>query len=114
MKNFWIKSLAVGVSLTALTLNHAQAEDIFEVLAKTYNSNPSLQAERASLRATDENVALAKVGYRPVISAQGGYRDGENKVKKGLGNDGNYDSLSGSLKASQSNKISLRRLPQLI
>lgn len=101
MKNFWIKSLAVGVSLTALTLNHAQAEDIFEVLAKTYNSNPSLQAERASLRATDENVALAKVGYRPVISAQGGYRDGENKVKKGLGNDGNYDSLSGSLKASQ-------------
>lgn len=91
------------MSLGAVVLlsSDAMADDIFEALAKTYNSNPTLQAARASLRATDENVALAKTGYRPQISLNGGYRDGENKVKKGLGADGDYDSLSGSLNASQ-------------
>lgn len=101
MKKSLISSLFCGISLAVLNIGNAKADDIFEVLAKTYNSNPSLQAERASLRATDENVALAKVGYRPVISAQGAYRDGENKVKKGVGTGGDYNNLSGSLKASQ-------------
>lgn len=102
MKKVFINSLIFGLSFVFADLRVAAADDIFTALAKTYNSNPTLQAERAALRATDENVALAKVGYRPNISAQGGYRDGENKVKKGAGNGGDYDSLSGSLKVSQS------------
>lgn len=87
--------------MVVLSANNAKADDIFAALAKTYNSNPTLQAARAGLRAVDENVALAKTGYRPQISLRGGYRDGENKVKKGVGNDGDYDSLSGSVNASQ-------------
>lgn len=79
----------------------AQAEDIFEVLAKTYTTNPTLQAERASLRAVDENVALAKSDYRPNVSLKGSYRDGENKIKKGVGTGGDYDSLNGSANISQ-------------
>lgn len=79
----------------------AQAEDIFEVLAKTYTTNPTLQAERASLRAVDENVALAKSDYRPNVSLKGSYRDGENKIKKGVGTGGDYDSLHGSANISQ-------------
>lgn len=79
----------------------AQAEDIFEVLAKTYTTNPTLQAERASLRAVDENVALAKSDYRPNISLTGAYRDGENKIKKGVGTGGDYDTLRGSANISQ-------------
>lgn len=101
MKKSLINQLLLGVALTVCGANTAAAEDIFEVLAKTYNSNPTLQAQRASLRAEDENVALAKVGYRPNISAGGSYRDGKNRVKKGTGNDGDYDSLGGSLKATQ-------------
>ena len=102
MKKSVINSLFLGISCAVLVICDAKSEDIFEALAKTYNSNPSLQAERASLRATDEDVALAKVGYRPNISAKGGYREGENKVKKGVGTGGDYDNLSGSLNASQS------------
>ncbi|MBR4106670.1 MAG: TolC family outer membrane protein [Alphaproteobacteria bacterium] len=100
-KRNFLRKLLLGISFVCLGAENAYSGDIFEVLAKTYNSNPTLQAERASVRAVDENVAIAKTGYRPNISAKGGYRDGENKVKKGVGNDGDYDSLSGSLNASQ-------------
>ena len=38
-------------------------------MAKAYQSNPQLNAERARQRATDENVPLALAGYRPQIVA---------------------------------------------
>jgi outer membrane protein len=42
---------------------------------QAYQNNPSLNAQRASLRATDENVPQALSGYRPKLSltATGGY-----------------------------------------
>ena len=45
----------------------ASAETIAEALADAYLINPVLNAERARLRATDEEVALAKSGLRPFI-----------------------------------------------
>ena len=39
-----------------------------EALASAYLTNPTLQAERANLRATDENVPTAVAGWRPTIS----------------------------------------------
>jgi outer membrane protein len=47
----------------------ARAEALPEALAKAYQSNPQLNAERARQRATDENVPLALAGYRPQIIA---------------------------------------------
>jgi outer membrane protein len=47
----------------------AQAEALLEALAKAYQSNPQLNAERARQRATDENVPQALAGYRPQIVA---------------------------------------------
>src|SRR6266849_13381 len=47
----------------------AQAEALPEPLAKAYQSNPQLNAERARQRATDENVPQALAGYRPQIIA---------------------------------------------
>ncbi len=49
----------------SLTLN--------EALAVAYETNPQLAAQEASLRATDENVAIANGGWRPTISAGGTY-----------------------------------------
>src|SRR6201991_1422039 len=46
-----------------------QAEALPEALAKAYQSNPQLNAERARQRATDENVSQALSGYRPQIVA---------------------------------------------
>ncbi|HUO90174.1 MAG TPA: TolC family outer membrane protein [Rhizomicrobium sp.] len=44
-----------------------------EALAVAYETNPQLLAQQASLRATDENVAIANGGWRPTISAGGTY-----------------------------------------
>ncbi|MGB9042272.1 MAG: hypothetical protein WCC81_07340, partial [Pseudolabrys sp.] len=51
----------------------ASAETLEQALADAYLINPVLNAERARLRATDEQVALAKSGLRPFISTSGDY-----------------------------------------
>ena len=69
-----------GVATIAL-LSYAaptSAQSIFEALGETYNTNPTLQAERAYLRSVDENVSLAKSGYRPNIALTGSYRNNDN------------------------------------
>ena len=47
----------------------APGESLPEALAKAYQTNPQLNAERARQRATDENVPQALAGYRPQIIA---------------------------------------------
>jgi outer membrane protein len=53
----------------------AFADTIEWALVQAYQNNPSLNSQRASLRATDENVPQALSGYRPKIAATatGGY-----------------------------------------
>jgi len=46
----------------------AAAETLNEALASAYRYNPRLDAQRAQLRATDEEVARAMSGYRPIIT----------------------------------------------
>lgn len=55
----------------------AHALSLKEALAAAYMTNPQLEAARANLRATDEDVAKAKSGYRPSISINGtgGYQN---------------------------------------
>ena len=45
------------------------AETILGAMAKAYENNPDLDAARAALRATDEDVAIARSQYRPRITA---------------------------------------------
>jgi outer membrane protein len=47
----------------------AAAETIETALAKAYENNPQLNAQRAIVRQTDENVPTALSGYRPNVSA---------------------------------------------
>jgi len=61
-----------GLALTAtLTAPAAFAESLVEALASAYQNNPTLLAERASLRATDEGVASALSGWRPTVQIDG-------------------------------------------
>lgn len=53
----------------ALAAAGAQAENLPDALAKAYQTNPQLNAERARQRATDEGVPQALAGYRPQIVA---------------------------------------------
>ena len=57
----------IGCSLVAA--GAARAETVSEALARAYQSNPQLNAERARQRATDENVPQALAGYRPQVNA---------------------------------------------
>ncbi|WP_041357890.1 TolC family outer membrane protein [Nitrobacter hamburgensis] len=54
----------------------ALADTIESALVRAYQNNPQLNAQRASVRATDENVPQALSGYRPkvAITASGGYQ----------------------------------------
>ena len=49
----------------------ATAETLGEAIALAYESNPTLQGQRASLRALDETYVQAEAGYRPTASLQG-------------------------------------------
>ena len=53
----------------------ASAETIFEAMEDAYSTNPELEGGRAALRAVDENMAIAKSGYRPTMAVSGQYKD---------------------------------------
>src|SRR6202045_3153468 len=62
----------VGFAATAafsFAATAAWGEALPEALAKAYQTNPQLNAERARQRATDENVPQALAGYRPQVVA---------------------------------------------
>ena len=69
----------------------AKAETLEQALADAYLVNPVLNAERARLRAIDEQVAFAKSGLRPNVSASGDTNyvnqnsDSKNAVALGSG-----------------------------
>jgi len=54
----------------------ALADTIEAALVRAYQNNPQLNAQRASVRSTDENVPQALSGYRPkvAITASAGYQ----------------------------------------
>jgi outer membrane protein len=62
--------LLAGVAISSVWMtNMAQAETINSALALAYSRSPDLNAQRASLRATDEQVPRAKAGYLPQVNA---------------------------------------------
>ena len=61
-------ALAGGASLIAMS-GAAWGQSLEETLILAYNSNPTLQAERANLRAIDENRVQAQAGRLPTVTA---------------------------------------------
>ena len=81
-----------------------------EALAATYSNQPALQAERAKLRATDENVPTALAGWRPtvVLAGSAGYGDGMTRTYEGtLGSivNAQTDRLIGTAQATVTQNI---------
>ena len=67
------KRLLAAATFLMLTgaANLASAETLAEALASAYSGNPTLRAERARQRGTDEQVPQALSGWRPTVTAQG-------------------------------------------
>jgi outer membrane protein len=67
---------AAVVFLGQVAAFSVHADTMESALLRAYQSNPQLNAQRALVRATDENVPQALAGYRPKVTAtlSGGYQ----------------------------------------
>ena len=66
----WLISASLAVVLLGgFGVDQVRAESLHGALAGAYKYNPRLEAERAKLRADDEEVPRAKSGYRPRLNA---------------------------------------------
>ena len=66
-------SRGAGAAVLAAALastGAARADTLFDALTLAYQTNPTLQQQRAQLRSTDETYVQARAGYRPNVSAQ--------------------------------------------
>ncbi len=63
--------MAAAVAAISLGVAPARAETLLQALASAYSNNPTLNAARAGLRSTDENVPQALAGYRPTVFGTG-------------------------------------------
>src|SRR3954471_12481603 len=73
-RSWWAGGLAAGVAvLSAWSLSPqlAYGETLETALVQAYVNNPSLNSQRAAVRATDENVPQALSGYRPRVTING-------------------------------------------
>ncbi len=76
---------AVVLSALSLTPTVVFAETISGALAKAYQLNSQLNSARASVRVTDEGVAIAKSGYRPTVTASASFDYSHTNAPLGLG-----------------------------
>ena len=80
--------LVTGAAAAVLLLSFvgpapALADTIEAALVRAYQNNPQLNAQRATVRATDENVPQALSGYRPkvAVTASAGYQYGPMRTR---------------------------------
>src|SRR4030081_1862945 len=59
---------AAVLLMAYMGLTPALADTIEAALVRAYQNNPQLNAQRAAVRATDENVPQALSGYRPRVA----------------------------------------------
>jgi outer membrane protein len=85
---------------TVLGATSVQAQTLDQALVEAYKNNPTLNAQRAAVRATDEAVPQALAGYRPKVSATGTlgeqYSDTRSKTGTGSGTGTVYSTLTGT------------------
>jgi outer membrane protein len=77
IRNF-VRGLCAGPALAALALGlatPARADDLQGALAAAYASNPDLAAARATQRATDEGVPIARASGLPSLSGTANYTE---------------------------------------
>lgn len=89
-KSISLAALAAAISLIAPA--SAGAMTLEEALATAYVSNPTLNAQRAAMRATDESVPQALSGWRPTVSVNGsiGRQEVETSALRGADADRDF------------------------
>ena len=81
------KALIAALMLASADVGaHADVFTLKEALAVAYDTNPRLAAERANLRATDEQVARANSEWHPTVNVTGSYGYANTQAGGFLGN----------------------------
>ena len=81
--------LLAAVAVGALVIGGiAEAATLRDALVKTYASNPTIMAQRASLRSLDNGVAVARAAGRPQLSGTMGVN--QDVITTGSGNSRNF------------------------
>ncbi len=93
---------AVGLLACSGAGPATHAETLADALAAAYRNDPRLAAERARLRATDEELARAQSGYRPRITGNAALSSQRLETEPGSVTDGTTHPRSYSLELSQS------------
>lgn len=99
----WLSFAAGLMIVSGLQVTGASAQSLEDALASAYSNNPSLAAQRASLRATDEQVPQAISGWRPTVSMSTSYGSQavHNNTSSGTARGQHRDPASVSLKVTQ-------------
>jgi outer membrane protein len=81
LARFGVVLASCSVIALFAVIEPAAAETLNAALSQAYKLNPQIDAERARLRATDEEVARAFSGYRPIVTgtADVGYQRTNSK-----------------------------------
>ncbi len=89
--------LAMGLASVALP-STVMAETLTDALALAYQTNPTLQSQRANQRVADEGVVQAKTAFRPSLSASADYSASRVDYATRQGNflTGEYDRVTQS------------------
>ena len=67
--------MSLAVLAAALMSSAVSAETLQQALREAYDSNPTLAAQRASVRAADENVPIARASALPDVQLQSTYSE---------------------------------------
>ncbi len=79
----WAGSAVVAAGLL-VSVPSAGAETLEEALAAAYNTNPTLLADRARQRATDEGVPQAKSAWVPTVTMDASYQFNNSRRQSAL------------------------------
>ena len=84
------RNLTIATLLVALASGSASADTLREALSTTYRANPTLNAQRENLKATDAGVAISRSAGRPTVTGTAGLtrdisRSGRFEVGTGKG-----------------------------
>ena len=112
----WTGAVAATALLAAMGLalsTPAHAETLRQALASAYKNNPRLDAERARLRATDEEVPRAISGYRPTVTGSADIAYQRQDTKPNSQNDGETHPHGYAVNATQPIFSGFRTLNQV-
>ena len=93
-------SLVTALVTSWMLVGEAEAQTLFDAMINAYQTNPTLQAQRAGLRSTDEGVPQARSNYRPTVTFDGSAGQSTRDTSTSTSTD--LTPLSASLTVSQS------------